>query len=659
MPSSEESQWLVSSLKGNAPPSGVGERSSGTRTGLYTEEMTTQTSKTASTEISTSADPAEHDLIDSTAAQFHEEAIKQVGVGYFQFLVTFFAGLSLASDTIEFFVVPYILPSAEVELCIEDSEKGWLANITLLGLALGGLCWGGLGDRLGRWRTLISAMLVHVIFSAVATFMPTYGTFMTARLCSAVGVGGALPLTFTYLAECCPRSRRGRWVAALVCVGAIGGVYTALIAMAILPTTGDMIVLENKEHFSAWHRFLLLCCLPALGATIGLVFLPESPRYLIEAGRDVEAMMVYQRIYKKNDSKKAAAEAEYQLSELELPNKRPCPLAPPSPSDHSSVLGDILYSIGMFSSSFLELFSSQHLRATVVLLVIWSASAFGLYGLMIWCPEYVKLLRAIEYKSHTEVFKDQELTNETFTGSLENRQYKDSKFFNCKFNKMIFSHVDFDNCTFQAVEFSSIKSSKTHFIDSIIENSKFLDTDLSAQVFVRCKFENNTELSIGNPCPTMDLDYNIYIEEVIYGHLVGQVMIVLSAAFTGFALTNLRRPKIIGISLFFSSIVALCLVFKDTSRTAVLSFEGGFLAVFAVAWTSLILATVESYPVHIRCTGFGLIAAAIRISGLIGTMTFQSLVGSPLIVPAILTAVALFLASIATFELPQTDSVFL
>lgn len=79
MPSSEESQWLVSSLKGKAPPSGAGERSSGTRVGLYTEEMTTQTSKAASTDISaTSADPAEHDLIDSSAAQFHEEAIKQV-----------------------------------------------------------------------------------------------------------------------------------------------------------------------------------------------------------------------------------------------------------------------------------------------------------------------------------------------------------------------------------------------------------------------------------------------------------------------------------------------------------------------------------------------------------------------------------------------------
>lgn len=50
--------------------------------------------------------------------------------------------------------------------------------------------------------------------------------------------------------------------------------------------------------------------------------------------------------------------------------------------------------------------------------------------------------------------------------------YLKNEFLNFRFNKMIFSHVDFDNCTFQAVEFSSIKSSKTHFIDSIIENSK-------------------------------------------------------------------------------------------------------------------------------------------------------------------------------------------
>ena len=672
MPSSEEeSQWLVGSGGGLVPSGGgtvsgaAGERAVNVRGGLYTEEMTTQPANSSTAGVNTaSADSAEHDLIDSTAdatllAQFHEDAIKQAGVGYFQILAALCTGLSLAADTVEFFVVPYILPSAEVELCIEDNEKGWLSNITLMGLALGGLFWGGLGDRLGRRRSLLSAMSVHAVFSGVATFMPTYGTFMTARFCSAIGVGGSLPLAFAYLAECCPRLSRGRWVGLLVAAGALGGVYAALLAWVVVPTTGEMVVLENKEHFSAWHRFLLLCCLPALCSTVGLIFIPESPRYLVEAGRDVEAMMVYQKIYKKNNTRKGATGAQYQLSELELPTKRPRGLAPPSPTNHTSVLADILYSIEMFWNSFLELFISPHLRVTVVLIIIWSTVSFGLYGLMVWCPEYLKLIRATEYKNHTEQISGMEYKEKMFSGSLENRQYRDSTFLNCKFTKMVFSHVDFDNCTFQSVEFSSIKSSKTHFTDSVIIYSKFVDTDLYAQVFRRCKLENNTELSLSGPCPTLDLDYNIYIEEALHGHLVAQLAFVPAAALAGLALTVLQRPKMIGISLFFSSVVALCLIVVGTNSSAVLGFEGGFIAVFAIAWTSLTLVTVESFPTHLRCTGFGFIAAAIRISGLIGTTTYKTLVGAPLIAPALLTALPLLIASLATFKLPHTHTVFL
>lgn len=102
-------------------------------------------------------------------------------------MVAIFAGLSLSADTIEFFVVPYILPSAEVELCIEDSEKSWLKNISLFGMALGGFAWGGLGDRIGRRRALLSAMSVHLLFITIATFMPTYGTLMSVRFWSAIG----------------------------------------------------------------------------------------------------------------------------------------------------------------------------------------------------------------------------------------------------------------------------------------------------------------------------------------------------------------------------------------------------------------------------------------------------------------------------------------
>lgn len=57
---------------------------------------------------------------------------------------------------------------------------------------------------------------------------------------------------------------------------------------------------------------------------------------------------------------------------------------------------------------------------------------FRLYGLMVWCPEYLKLLRATEYKAHKVLFHDEIHQGKTFNGSLENCQYKDSTFLNCK-----------------------------------------------------------------------------------------------------------------------------------------------------------------------------------------------------------------------------------
>lgn len=60
-------------------------------------------------------------------------------------------------------------------------------------------------------------------------------------------------------------------------------------------------------------------------------------------------------------------------------------------------------------------------------------SSFRLYGLMVWCPEYLKLLRATEYKNHTLQIDGEKYTGQKFSGSLENRRYKDSIFLECKY----------------------------------------------------------------------------------------------------------------------------------------------------------------------------------------------------------------------------------
>ncbi|KAH9368290.1 hypothetical protein HPB48_008044 [Haemaphysalis longicornis] len=71
----------------------------------------------------------ETDYVDTDVpllSQFHEDAIAQASEGLFQWLVFLVCGLSLAADSIEIMVIAYVLPSAERELCMDDTRKGWL-----------------------------------------------------------------------------------------------------------------------------------------------------------------------------------------------------------------------------------------------------------------------------------------------------------------------------------------------------------------------------------------------------------------------------------------------------------------------------------------------------------------------------------------------------
>ena len=53
-------------------------------------------------------------------------------MGSFQKMLLFITGLGLAADTTELFVVAYVIPSAEVELCMSGKDKGWLGMIRLI-----------------------------------------------------------------------------------------------------------------------------------------------------------------------------------------------------------------------------------------------------------------------------------------------------------------------------------------------------------------------------------------------------------------------------------------------------------------------------------------------------------------------------------------------
>ncbi|XP_059473712.1 synaptic vesicle glycoprotein 2B-like [Neocloeon triangulifer] len=615
----------------------------------------------------------------SLLSQFHEDAIKQAGLGTFQMLLLLVAGLGLAADSVEVFVVFYILPSAEVEMCITQVEKDWMGAITFVGMMVGATLWGNLADRMGRRRTLLSALGVNAGFSVIAAFMPTYGTFMTARFCSAVGVGGSLPVAYAYYSEFLPRSDRGRFLSGLVMMWSLGGVYVALLAWIILPRTGLQVAEDSSEHFSAWHQFLLLCTLPCFAAIAGLIFSPESPRHLLEAGQDVEAMLAYQRIFKSNSKKGAEGAGQYQLSELELPTKRINGLGGPyaSSSPGKSVLADMIYSLELFWNSFVQLFCSPHVKLTVTLLVIWISAAFGFYGLTLWFPEYIRTLRDLLYSSKAQHVFDKTYFNITFNRSLENINFSGSRFISCRFEHLTLSHVLFENCTMEACTFANVRSSRTLFRDSEISKSHFVDTDLwwgnlpykknedeetwedgiTSGRFEHCNLVNNSILSLSQGCH-LDFDYNLHLQDIFTENLVGQLALLPGALVCAFLVDRVGRIKIIGVTFLLAALISPFIWLLDSGR-AIIAFESVLNLFFVAGWSSLAIATLESYPTHLRSTGFGFLAAISRLGAVLGFTTFSHLLRSSRGVPAMLSAACFAVAGFTASRLPEARTALL
>lgn len=87
-------------------------------------------------------------------AQQYELILQECGHGRFQWTLYFVLGLALMADGVEVFVVGFVLPSAEKDMCLSDSNKGMLGEERGTGRA-GGEPWtGGTGGTGGTWREI-------------------------------------------------------------------------------------------------------------------------------------------------------------------------------------------------------------------------------------------------------------------------------------------------------------------------------------------------------------------------------------------------------------------------------------------------------------------------------------------------------------------------
>jgi MFS transporter, SP family, major inositol transporter len=165
-------------------------------------------------------------------------------------------------------------------------EATVVSSLLFPGAAFGALCGGRVADRIGRKRSLLMCAGLFLVGAVGCAVAPDVAVMVTARIILGLGVGAAAVTCPLYLAEMAPADRRGR----MVTINELMIVTGQMLAFAINALLDHVI---HDPH--VWRVMLAVAVVPAIALLLGMLALPDSPRWYGFRGRMAEAREVLGR----------------------------------------------------------------------------------------------------------------------------------------------------------------------------------------------------------------------------------------------------------------------------------------------------------------------------------------------------------------------------
>jgi sugar porter (SP) family MFS transporter len=170
----------------------------------------------------------------------------------------------------------------------------------LVGCIIGAVVSGAISDKFGRkWPLLFSAFLFTVA-SLGTGIASTYIIFVAFRIIGGVGIGLASALSPMYIAEVAPSHLRGRFVSLNQMTLVIGILAAQIVNLMIAETVPagvtDAFIRDSWNGQMGWRWMFFACAVPSIVFFILVFTLPESPRWLIKAGKKDKAYPTLNKI---------------------------------------------------------------------------------------------------------------------------------------------------------------------------------------------------------------------------------------------------------------------------------------------------------------------------------------------------------------------------
>jgi putative MFS transporter len=209
--------------------------------------------------------------------------LDRLPIGPFHYRIMLLIGIGMFFDGFDIYIAGTVLGVTLKTGFSTLPQNALFISMTFVGMMLGSLATGFLGDRFGRRFTYQFNLLVFGLASLAAAFAPSMIILITCRFVMGFGLGAENVVGYSTMTEFVPAKTRGKWLGLMAVCVVTGLPVALLVASVVVPAFG-------------WRAMFILGGIGAIIVWYLRKNLPESPRWLEAVGRTEEAEALMQSI---------------------------------------------------------------------------------------------------------------------------------------------------------------------------------------------------------------------------------------------------------------------------------------------------------------------------------------------------------------------------
>jgi putative MFS transporter len=211
--------------------------------------------------------------------------LDRLPVSSFHYRIFWLVGAGMFFDGYDLYVAGGVLAATIHTKFSTLPQNLQFLSLTFVGMTIGSLVTGFVGDKYGRRFTYQINLLIFGLASLAAAFAQDMPQLIVCRFVQGLGLGAEIVVGYSTLTEFVPPASRGRWLSFMAFLTVCGFPVTAILSYLIIPTWG-------------WRPMFVIAGIGSLIVWYLRKNLPESPRWLEAQGRAAEAETLLQAIEK-------------------------------------------------------------------------------------------------------------------------------------------------------------------------------------------------------------------------------------------------------------------------------------------------------------------------------------------------------------------------